>query len=250
MLEQVFHDSSVVPADLLAMIKKEEQQARFNKCRELNLELTTNNSTEQGADEDLLKLIGGGAACTNNDSRNHSVESNHDQTYSTSRVSLGIMPMGNMSQEVFKKRYNLNKVKVIDMITDESILFKALEDLTCALLKSFPQSEHQLEVTIRRCRNLVFSKFPKIFQTDGPANNNSKVANAEYGRKDYISGHQYNDFQVQIPDELLFKSDLGANSLVESEQTDLVEELFKLQNELEKKRTQCHMILNEFEKIK
>ncbi|CAL8118619.1 unnamed protein product [Orchesella dallaii] len=219
----VLNDALIVPADLLALIQKEEQLAQFNKCRELNLELAESSNVNQVADEDLLKLFGGGSSLSKTSLAKKTTHSHNEQNGNASRVSTGLMQT-NMSQE-------------------------ALEDLACALLKSFPQSERQLEATIKHCRNLVFDKFPKIFHKDGSANVKSKV-NIESGRRDFTSGNQYDDVQVQIPSNLLVNYDLLASSPVESEPTDLVEELFRLQNELEKKRSQCKIVLNEFDKSK
>ncbi|ODM99166.1 hypothetical protein Ocin01_07517 [Orchesella cincta] len=153
----VLNDTLIVPADLLAMIQKEEQLAQFNKCRELNQELAAgcNNVDHLGADEDLLKLFGGGSTLDKTVSAKKTYQSTNEQNGNTSRGSFGLL-QSNMSQE-------------------------ALEDLTCALLKSFPQSGRQLEATIKHCRNLVFDKFPKVFETDGTTNGKSKITTSSPG---------------------------------------------------------------------
>ncbi|ODM95722.1 hypothetical protein Ocin01_10955 [Orchesella cincta] len=208
----VVNEACALPTDLLACLEKERLLAEFKKCKELKLEMEDRNTKHQGADEHLLKLIGDKDRSA---SSQQTEKSYNEQNGNTAGESSGFT---NVSTET-------------------------LEDLTCALFRSFPQSARKLESTVHGCRNLVFNEFPAAFEATAKCK--PKVALGSSGIQDHINGGVWDDVPVQIPKELVVNADLVFKEM----KTDIdVQELLNLKQELEKKQAQSKVVTDEFKK--
>lgn len=128
---------------------------------------------------------------------------------------------------------------------------QALEDLTCALLKSFPHSRTQLEASIQQSKSLVLEKFPKVLQKDSKNNDNMlKKINMPPATDREVSCASLLNTNRSIPELFNPIQELANSPLCTEEGDQLLSEVFRMQNELESKKLQTEQLLKERESIK
>ncbi|CAL8115820.1 unnamed protein product [Orchesella dallaii] len=219
-IEKMIHsDSCILPADFFTMIQKEQELARLKRCKELNLQLEESSSRNQGMDEELLKLFGNGSTESKAVSSGTTSKLPNDKSENTSGESPSFV--------------------------EASVRVETLQAISCALLRSFPQSVKRLGAITKNCRNLVFDEFPKAVETKCRANCRNEPAKVEPGKRESIVGRQVDDVQVQILEQFVFNADLVSS--VGRKRIDMnLQGLFNLTKELERKRKQSKVVVNEF----
>lgn len=117
-----------------------------------------------------------------------------------------------------------------------------MEDLTCALLKSFPESRSKLESTVSLCKTLIMEKFANLFVGDGAVQNSSNIGRMHRSTANDV--FELPEVHLKISQQMLPSSSI-TSSTRERCQNDFLIDVFEMQTALSTARSQSEALLKE-----
>lgn len=117
-----------------------------------------------------------------------------------------------------------------------------MEDLTCALLKSFPESRSKLESTVSLCKTLIMDKFANLFVGEGSVQNTSNVGRLHRPTTNDI--FELPEVHLKISPQML-SSSFKTSSVKKHCQNDFLKDVFEMQTSLITARSQSEALFTE-----
>lgn len=117
-----------------------------------------------------------------------------------------------------------------------------MEDLTCALLKSFPESRSKLESTVSLCKTLIMDKFANLLVGDGAVQNSSNIGRMHRSTANDV--FELPEVHFKISQQMLPSSSI-TSSTRERCQNDFLKDVFEMQTALSTARSHSEALFKE-----
>ncbi len=121
-------------------------------------------------------------------------------------------------------------------------LLQTMEDLTCALLKSFPESRSKLESTVSLCKTLIMDKFANLFVGEGSVQNGSNIGRMHRPAPNDV--FELPEVHFKISQQMLPSSSI-TSSTRDWCQNDFLTDVFEMQTTLNTARSQSEALFKE-----